>query len=106
MQKTSGGGRALNPNWFQCLYSTCQREALTFCSPSKKQLGTRYFSPQARHRFHAALASCSTSMLILSNLVFLGGNEVGKTYWNRIFIQGKLLDSAVFSQFLVFHVCG
>nr|XP_005540799.1 PREDICTED: protein-cysteine N-palmitoyltransferase HHAT isoform X5 [Macaca fascicularis] len=49
---------------------------------------TRYFSPQARHRFHAALASCSTSMLILSNLVFLGGNEVGKTYWNRIFIQG------------------
>ncbi|XP_047280762.1 protein-cysteine N-palmitoyltransferase HHAT isoform X7 [Homo sapiens] len=48
----------------------------------------RYFSPQARRRFHAALASCSTSMLILSNLVFLGGNEVGKTYWNRIFIQG------------------
>eukprot|EP00074_Homo_sapiens_P062277 XP_011508041.1 protein-cysteine N-palmitoyltransferase HHAT isoform X6 [Homo sapiens] len=50
----------------------------------------RYFSPQARRRFHAALASCSTSMLILSNLVFLGGNEVGKTYWNRIFIQGGL----------------
>uniref|UniRef100_F7H863 Hedgehog acyltransferase n=1 Tax=Callithrix jacchus TaxID=9483 RepID=F7H863_CALJA len=48
----------------------------------------RYLSAQARHRFHAAFASCSTSMLILSNLVFLGGNEVGKTYWNRIFIQG------------------
>ncbi|XP_032322298.1 protein-cysteine N-palmitoyltransferase HHAT isoform X6 [Camelus ferus] len=45
-------------------------------------------SPPARRRFHAALASCSTSMLILSNLVFLGGNHVGKIYWTRIFIQG------------------
>ncbi|XP_073904500.1 protein-cysteine N-palmitoyltransferase HHAT isoform X3 [Castor canadensis] len=48
----------------------------------------RYLSPQARRRLHAALASCSTSMLILFNLVFLGGNQVGKTYWDRIFIQG------------------
>ncbi|XP_004578733.2 protein-cysteine N-palmitoyltransferase HHAT [Ochotona princeps] len=48
----------------------------------------RHLSPQARRRVHAALASCSTSMLILFNLVFLGGNQVGKTYWNRIFIQG------------------
>ncbi|KAM7054198.1 protein-cysteine N-palmitoyltransferase HHAT isoform 3-T7 [Molossus nigricans] len=45
-------------------------------------------SPRARRRVHAALASCSTSMLILSNLVFLGGNQVGKIYWNRIFVQG------------------
>nr|XP_055175491.1 protein-cysteine N-palmitoyltransferase HHAT isoform X2 [Nyctereutes procyonoides] len=48
----------------------------------------QFLSPQARRRFHAALASCSTSMLILSNLVFLGGSQVGKIYWNRIFIQG------------------
>ncbi|XP_023586046.1 protein-cysteine N-palmitoyltransferase HHAT isoform X2 [Trichechus manatus latirostris] len=48
----------------------------------------RFLSPRARRRCHAALASCSTSMLILSNLVFLGGNQVGRTYWDRIFIQG------------------
>lgn len=65
----------------------------------------QFLSPQARRRFHAALASCSTSMLILSNLVFLGGSQVGKIYWNRIFIQGKLPNSAVSSQFLLFHEC-
>uniref|UniRef100_A0A671FVR1 Hedgehog acyltransferase n=1 Tax=Rhinolophus ferrumequinum TaxID=59479 RepID=A0A671FVR1_RHIFE len=48
----------------------------------------QFLSPRARRRLHAALASCSTSMLILSNLVFLGGSQVGKIYWNRIFIQG------------------
>ncbi|KAG8504416.1 Protein-cysteine N-palmitoyltransferase HHAT [Galemys pyrenaicus] len=46
-------------------------------------------SPPARRRVHAALASCSTSVLILSNLVFLGGGQVGKAYWDRIFVQGE-----------------
>ncbi|XP_027469432.2 protein-cysteine N-palmitoyltransferase HHAT isoform X9 [Zalophus californianus] len=57
-------------------------------TPCVQDSVVQFLSPRARRRFHAALASCSTSMLILSNLVFLGGSQVGKIYWNRIFIQG------------------
>ncbi|EHB06341.1 Protein-cysteine N-palmitoyltransferase HHAT, partial [Heterocephalus glaber] len=67
-------------NGFRSLLNTaCVRNGLA-----------RHLSPQARRRLHAALASCSTSMLILFNLVFLGGSQVGRTYWDRIFVQGEL----------------
>lgn len=60
----------------------------------------QFLSPRARRRVHAALASCATSMLILSNLVFLGGSHVGKIYWDRIFLQGKPPGRAVRGPFL------
>ncbi|XP_004641263.1 protein-cysteine N-palmitoyltransferase HHAT isoform X1 [Octodon degus] len=70
-------GVAVENGFRRFLDTPCVRDSLA-----------RHLSPQARCRLHAALASCSTSMLILFNLVFLGGNQVGKTYWNRIFVQG------------------
>lgn len=41
-------------------------------------------------RCFAFLSAFSTAMLILSNLVFLGGGHVGRIFWKRVFIQGKL----------------
>ncbi|XP_031195221.1 protein-cysteine N-palmitoyltransferase HHAT isoform X1 [Mastomys coucha] len=57
-------------------------------TPCVQETLARHLSPRARRRLHALLAACSTSMLILFNLVFLGGIQVGKTYWKRIFLQG------------------
>ncbi|XP_069810914.1 protein-cysteine N-palmitoyltransferase HHAT isoform X2 [Dendropsophus ebraccatus] len=45
-------------------------------------------SPKTYRRLHAAFASVSTALLILTNLVFLGGEQVGKIYWERLFVQG------------------
>ncbi|XP_038947444.1 protein-cysteine N-palmitoyltransferase HHAT isoform X1 [Rattus norvegicus] len=73
-------------NWLGVTVESGVRRLLQ--TPCVRETLARHLSPQARRRLHALLASCSTSMLILFNLVFLEGIQVGKTYWNRIFLQG------------------
>lgn len=73
-------------NWLGVTVESGVRRLLE--TPCVRETLARHLSPQAHHRLHALLAACSTSMLILFNLVFLGGIQVGKTYWNRIFLQG------------------
>ncbi|XP_062864037.1 protein-cysteine N-palmitoyltransferase HHAT [Trichomycterus rosablanca] len=56
--------------------------------PPLHRTTVRYLSPAARRRGLALISSFSTAMLILSNLVFLGGIQIGLVYWKRVFIQG------------------
>ncbi|XP_026209509.1 protein-cysteine N-palmitoyltransferase HHAT [Anabas testudineus] len=45
-------------------------------------------SPAMKRRCVAFLSAFSTAMLILSNLVFLGGIHVARIFWKRVFVQG------------------
>lgn len=48
----------------------------------------RCLSPRMQRRGFALISAFSTAMLILSNLVFLGGIHVGRIFWKRMFVQG------------------
>ncbi|XP_072546101.1 protein-cysteine N-palmitoyltransferase HHAT [Salminus brasiliensis] len=48
----------------------------------------RFLSPRMQRRGLALVSAFCTAMLILSNLVFLGGIHIGHVYWKRVFAQG------------------
>ncbi|KAE8280837.1 Protein-cysteine N-palmitoyltransferase HHAT [Larimichthys crocea] len=60
------------------------------------------FSAAMARRCIALLSAFSTAMLILSNLVFLGGIHVGRIFWKRVFAQGW---STVAPPMLAFLYC-
>ncbi|XP_076016425.1 protein-cysteine N-palmitoyltransferase HHAT [Genypterus blacodes] len=61
----------------------------TLCASSFMQAAVeRRFSGPMKRRCVALLSAFSTAMLILSNLVFLGGIHVGRIFWKRVFVQG------------------
>ncbi|XP_060789246.1 protein-cysteine N-palmitoyltransferase HHAT isoform X1 [Neoarius graeffei] len=60
---------------------------LFLCWPPLHHATVCYLSPPMRRRGLALISAFSTAMLILSNLVFLGGIHVGCVYWERVFMQ-------------------
>lgn len=73
-------------NWTGVMVESGLTTALS--SPSARAFFERRFSAAMQRRGVALLSACSTAMLVLSNLVFLGGIHVGRIFWKRVFVQG------------------
>ncbi|KAG8443718.1 hypothetical protein GDO86_009043 [Hymenochirus boettgeri] len=73
-------------NWLGIITEHSGKKLLDF--PSVQNIINRHLSPKMYRHVHAALASVSTALLIYSNLIFLGGEQVGTIYWNRLLVQG------------------
>ncbi|XP_063774347.1 protein-cysteine N-palmitoyltransferase HHAT isoform X3 [Pseudophryne corroboree] len=73
-------------NWFGIIIEQAVKKLLTM--PSIQDIIDQNVSPKAYRQLHAALASVSTALLIFTNLIFLGGEQVGKIYWDRLIVEG------------------
>ncbi|XP_017558036.1 protein-cysteine N-palmitoyltransferase HHAT isoform X1 [Pygocentrus nattereri] len=62
--------------------------ALLLSSAPLHHIIVRFLSPRMQRRGLAFISAFSTAMLILSNLMFLGGIHVSWVYWKRVFVQG------------------
>lgn len=73
-------------NWAGVLVENASKTLLT--SSYVYAFTESRLSAAARRRCAALLHAFSTAMLILSNLVFLGGTHVGLVFWERVFVRG------------------
>ncbi|XP_018118055.1 protein-cysteine N-palmitoyltransferase HHAT isoform X3 [Xenopus laevis] len=73
-------------NWISLITEHAGKKLLDI--PAIQRVIDRSLSPRMYRQIHAALASVSTALLILTNVIFLGGEQVGAIYWNRLFVQG------------------
>ncbi|XP_072565545.1 protein-cysteine N-palmitoyltransferase HHAT isoform X1 [Paramormyrops kingsleyae] len=86
------GGHDYLRNWALMNWAsvTVEAAARALLSSSYASMVVQHcLSPPMRRRAQAFLSAFSTAMLILSNLVFLGGNHVGKIFWKRVFIHAR-----------------
>ncbi|XP_061546642.1 protein-cysteine N-palmitoyltransferase HHAT isoform X2 [Phycodurus eques] len=87
-------------NWLGVLVETGLKAL--FGSALLRSFLERRSSAATRRRCAALLSAFSTAMLILSNLIFLGGIHVGRIFWKRVFLQGW---STVAPPMLAFLYC-
>ncbi|XP_059929934.1 protein-cysteine N-palmitoyltransferase HHAT isoform X1 [Gadus macrocephalus] len=73
-------------NWAGVLVETALKAL--FATSVVESFIERTLSAAMKRRGVALLSGGSTAMLILSNLLFLGGTHVGRLFWKRVFVQG------------------